>query len=301
MEDLIEELLKYLPLFWSVTGLALATTLVYYYSVFRVRRKPRNNPDKMLQVKNGTGTGRLVACIGDSNTHGNSGFNYVNWLKSNLESRGLEFCNAGYNSDLAWNVLQRLNPVITLNPDYIIILVGTNDVIASLSRESAESYVQNKNLPQQPNSVFFIDSYREIIDRIRETCDARIAMVSIPVIGENPGSVANQKASAYNSLLKDLAYEYGLDFLPVFDEQITYLRKQGVDPRKGTAEESFPITRAMMMRYILGISWDKISSVQGLYLTTDKLHMNSTGGKMIASRIEHFLTRSEELRIGTVN
>lgn len=255
----------------------------------------------MLLTRNNTAPGRLVVCVGDSNTHGNSGFSYVNWLKSNLESRGLEFCNAGYNSDLAWNVLQRIEPVIELNPEYIIIMVGTNDVIASLSRESAESYVQNKNLPQQPNSVFFIDSYRQIIDRIREVCDARIAMVSIPVIGENPGSVANQKASAYNTLLKDLAYKYGLDYLSVFDEQITYLRKQGVDPRKGTAEESFPITRSMMMRYILGVSWDKISSVQGLYLTTDKLHMNSTGGKMIASRIAHFLTRSDEPHNGTVN
>ncbi|MCA1803164.1 MAG: SGNH/GDSL hydrolase family protein [Rhodothermaceae bacterium] len=298
---MIEELLTYLPLFWSVTGLVLFSTALYYYSVFRVRRKPVNDPNILLRSMNGVPGKRLVACIGDSNTHGNSGFNYVNWLKSNLESSGLEFCNAGYNSDLAWNVLQRLNPVIALNPEYIIIMVGTNDVIASLTRESAESYMQKKDLPQQPNSVFFTDSYRLIINHIREECNARIAVVSIPVIGENPGSVANQKAAAYNTLLKDLAYQYDLDYLPVFDEQISYLRKQGVDPRNGTAEESFPITRAMMMRYILGISWDKISSVQGLYLTTDKLHMNSTGGKMIASRIEHFLTRSEELRIGTVN
>jgi acyl-CoA thioesterase I len=297
----IEELLTYLPLFWSVTGLVLVSTALYYYSVFRVRRKPVNDPNILLRSMNGVPGKRLVACIGDSNTHGNSGFNYVNWLKTNFESSGMEFCNAGYNSDLAWNVLQRLNPVIALNPEYIIIMVGTNDVIASLTRESAESYMQKKDLPQQPNSVFFTDSYRLIINRIREECNARIAVVSIPVIGENPGSVANQKAAAYNTLLKDLAYQYDLDYLPVFDEQISYLRKQGVDPRNGTAEESFPITRAMMMRYILGISWDKISSVQGLYLTTDKLHMNSTGGKMIASRIEHFLTRSEELRIGTVN
>jgi acyl-CoA thioesterase I len=294
-------LLTYLPLFWSVTGLALVSTVLYYYSVFRVRRKPFNDPEILMRSKNGTPAKRLVACIGDSNTHGNSGFNYVNWLKTNLESSGLEFCNAGYNSDLAWNVLQRLDRVIALNPEYIIIMVGTNDVVASLSRESAESYMQNKKLPQQPNSVFFIDSYRSMIDRIRAECNARIAIVSIPVIGENPGSVANQKASAYNTMLQDLAYKYGLDYLSVFEEQISYLRKQGVDPRKGTAEESFPITRAMMMRYILGISWDKISSVQGLYLTTDKLHMNSTGGKMITSRIEHFLTRSEELRIGTAN
>lgn len=298
---MIEELLTYLPLFWSVTGLGLVTASLYYYSVFRVRRKPVNDPDILLRSMNGVPGKRLVACIGDSNTHGNSGFNYVNWLKTNLESSGMEFCNAGYNSDLVWNVLQRLNPVIALNPEYIIIMVGTNDVIASLTRESAESYMQKKDLPQQPNSVFFTDSYRLIINRIREECNARIAVVSIPVIGENPGSVANQKAAAYNTLLQDLAYQYDLDYLPVFDEQISYLRKQGVDPRNGTAEESFPITRAMMMRYILGISWDKISSVQGLYLTTDKLHMNSTGGKMIASRIEHFLTRSEELRIGTVN
>jgi acyl-CoA thioesterase I len=243
----------------------------------------------------------MVACVGDSNTHGNSGFNYVDWLRTNLTEKGLEFCNAGLNSDLAWNVLQRIDPVIALNPHYIILMIGTNDVIASLSRQSAESYMQNKQLPQQPNSVFFIDSYRKIIERIRQESNARIALVSIPVIGENPGSVANQKASAYNTLIRDLAYEYDLDYLSVFDEQINYLRKQGVDPRKGTAQESFPITRAMMMRYILGISWDKISSVQGLYLTTDKLHMNSTGGKMIASRIEHFLTTSEDLRIGTVN
>jgi acyl-CoA thioesterase I len=270
--------------------------VMYYYSAFKVRRKPENAPEKLLVTMNGKPAKRLVACIGDSNTHGNSGFNYVDWLRRNLEDKGLGFCNAGYNSDLAWNVLQRVNSVIALDPHYIIILVGTNDVIASLTRESADTYMQKKELPQQPNSVFFIDSYRQIIDRIMEESNARIALVSIPVIGENPGSVANQKAAAYNSLIQELAYEYGLDYLSVFDEQINYLRKKGIDPRKGTAEESFPVTQSMMMRYILGISWDKISSVQGFYLTTDKLHMNSTGGKMIASRIESFLTTSEEVR-----
>jgi lysophospholipase L1-like esterase len=80
----------------------------------------------------------LVVCVGASIVRGNVSFNFVDLLKGRLEGKGFRFINAGVNGDLAYNVLKRLDSVINLQPDFVTILVGTNDVIATTTR-TAES------------------------------------------------------------------------------------------------------------------------------------------------------------------
>jgi len=60
-------------------------------------------------------------------------------LRERFKSDGIEFINAGVNGDLAYNVRQRIAAVIAQQPDYIIILVGTNDVTGGLSPRIGES------------------------------------------------------------------------------------------------------------------------------------------------------------------
>ena len=57
------------------------------------------------------------------------------------------FLNHGVNGDLAWNGLQRLDRVIAERPDFVTILIGTNDVNATLSERNLLRYHAFNHLP----------------------------------------------------------------------------------------------------------------------------------------------------------
>jgi hypothetical protein len=74
---------------------------------------------------------RVLCCAGASITHGRVSFNWVNLLDSWLNittsrdpSQGKwQVVNGGVNGDLAWNLLQRLQPIIDCKPNVITVLV----------------------------------------------------------------------------------------------------------------------------------------------------------------------------------
>ena len=70
---------------------------------------------------------KIIACIGDSLTHGNIGQNWVDYLRKEFPND--VFLNEGINANTAWQVIQRLDPILQCQPDLIILLIGTNDAL----------------------------------------------------------------------------------------------------------------------------------------------------------------------------
>ena len=64
---------------------------------------------------------RIIACIGDSLTHGNIGVSWVDKLRKEFPSD--IFLNEGINGDVVWHVHQRLEPILKSNPDVIILMI----------------------------------------------------------------------------------------------------------------------------------------------------------------------------------
>ena len=64
---------------------------------------------------------RIIACIGDSLTHGNIGVSWVDKLRKEFPSD--IFLNEGINGDVVWQVHQRLEPILKSNPDVIILMI----------------------------------------------------------------------------------------------------------------------------------------------------------------------------------
>ncbi len=92
----------------------------------------------------------VVVCCGDSITHGHIGYDWVGNLRKNDDSK--IYINAGINADLTWNLNQRIDDIIKHNPDYITILIGTNDAIGSQPVKLIQDYyIQTKNLPKVPS------------------------------------------------------------------------------------------------------------------------------------------------------
>jgi lysophospholipase L1-like esterase len=79
----------------------------------------------------------LVVLLGDSITAGVMSANFVDQLTVRMGHDGYQFINAGINGDAAYNLLQRLVPIIDAKPDAVAIMVGTNDLQAYLRGDAS--------------------------------------------------------------------------------------------------------------------------------------------------------------------
>ena len=117
----------------------LAILLVVEWAMIRViqyliRRPAPDNPLEYVREHKAGADKHVIVCVGDSITRGEVSYNYVDRLEARLGDR-YEVINAGINSELSYEVLQRLDQVIACEPELVTVLIGTNDANASMSDE----------------------------------------------------------------------------------------------------------------------------------------------------------------------
>jgi lysophospholipase L1-like esterase len=231
----------------------------------------------------------IVVCLGASMVRGQVSYNFVKLLSQRMAKDGFQFINAGVTGDQAYNVLMLLDSVINYQPDFVIILVGTNDVTATLSPTLARISRLTKRFPQTPSAQFYHDNMLKIVKTLKEKTSAKIALISLPVLGEDLESISNKRIKEYNALLKEIADGEQVSYLPVYERQEEYLRK--VQQGGGRPYESGGMLsiKALARHYLLRQSFDEISRKNHFLLVTDGIHMNSRGATFIADEIESFL------------
>jgi lysophospholipase L1-like esterase len=231
-------------------------------------------------------------CIGNSITHGQVSYNYVNILSERLSDNGYQFVNAGINGNLVYNVVKRLAKIIECDPDYVTILIGTNDANASLSEKNSDRYMKNMNLPEEPNEGFFKKNIEELIFQLKKQTNAKIAILSLPPIGEDINHIAYQRTKEYSGIIQDVAKKNTVDYLPLHEKITEYIQAEGQHPRL-SYDNGF---RGIMMKgifshFLLKTSFDKIAANNGFLIITDFLHLNSRGAKMTADLIENWILK----------
>ena len=133
--------------FMIILSLIVIFILLFFYSMWRSGRLPSMTPIDFINSK--ADNKNIVVCCGDSITHGRIGYDWVASLRKKNDN--FSIINAGINGDLAWNLLERLDDIIDCSPDYITILIGTNDAMGSQTKELGEDYKKRKQLPQLPD------------------------------------------------------------------------------------------------------------------------------------------------------
>ncbi|MFJ3877106.1 SGNH/GDSL hydrolase family protein [Streptomyces sp. NPDC090077] len=231
-----------------------------------------------------------VVCVGDSHTRAQVGVDYVRMLEEHAAGHPHRFTNAGVNGDLAHNVLLRLDSVIEQQPDVVTVLIGTNDANASLSEKNIRMMTRMKKLPVRPTIEWYRENLAAIAARLSEETDARIALLSLPVLGQEPDSEPVRRAGEYSQVVKETAAAYGVTYLPLYERQIRHLRTVDHTPGIAFRDGRTLSSRAAMQHFLLGRSFDSISRRRGLELTTDFIHQNSRGAAMIAAVINEFLS-----------
>lgn len=272
----------------GAASLVFAPLPTLLYALRRSGELPENSPRRFVERGLRRPSAKVVVCLGASIIHGRVSASIVDMLDARLSGDGYQLVNAGLNGDLAYNALQRLPGVIACRPDFVVVLVGTNDILSTLSRRNEAFYRRAKKLPASPNIAWYRENLQAIVARLREETQARVALCSLPVIGEDLGSPENRKVAAYNEVVREVAASAGAAFLPVHARMVDALSLLGHEgkPFEGA---NLRMLKATVQRYVLGKSFDEIASSNSFSLLTDGIHLNEQSAAIVADLVEEFL------------
>ena len=271
-------------------ALTLGLTGYLAYIAHALQQPPDRNPAWFMQNKAAYADKKIVVCVGDSITHGSVCASYVNMLQNSLTPRGYVVVNAGINSNLAWNVRQRLDAVIGCNPDIVTVLIGTNDANAMLHEANANRLIKKMNLPRHPDHDWFQDNLTQVITRLKNETHAKIVLLSLLPISEDLDSPACAAAARYSRTIKEMATRQNVAYLPLNETLTSYLAGQNRTPKVSyTGDTTNLLYSALLKHYLLGMSYDTLSNTNGLLLLIDMLHPNTRCAAMTTEIIENFI------------
>ncbi len=254
-------------------------------SLYMGNRPAEGNPSTFIPEAETEG---VIVNFGDSITHGVLSADYVQILRQ--EYPEYTFINAGINGELAWNLLQRSSEVIACDPDYITILAGTNDVLASLSPVRMKNYQKRHGIPVTADIEWYRENLEALIDLLNRETDAQIILISLPPVGEDRQSEAYRRAAEYSQVIRETASLKGTAYLPLNEEIDSILKKKAepdalpFDPDSDTS-----MYLAVVNHYTFNKSWKEISDSNNLTLLTDTIHLNEEGASLISSLIGEYL------------
>lgn len=223
-----------------------------------------------------------IVCFGDSITRGQVSFDWVAALAREWKEH--TFINLGVNGNLAYHLLRRIEQVKRHRPDLVIVLVGTNDVYALTTPALTRRYVKSGKLPQTPSGDWYEENMRAILSELQQI-PTRIALISLPPLGEDLEHEVNQKIRQYNQTLLRLKEEYACEWIDLYGAMQTYLRDYPPSKIVPVSVNLWWVVRAVLMRKLLFFSWNRISGGLGLRLTTDTIHLNETGGGLLLKEL----------------
>ncbi|MEU5216575.1 GDSL-type esterase/lipase family protein [Streptomyces sp. NPDC020807] len=234
-----------------------------------------------------------VACLGDSLTRAQLSVDYLDLLERLRPPGDVRLTRFGVNGDFAHNLAQRLDAVVAHAPDVITVLIGTNDARASLAGYPVEQVMKRKRLPERPSADWFQQCLGAVVERLRTRTDATIALLSLPVLGQQLDGAPARASWAYSRMIAEAATTHEVTYLPLHERQTEELRRADPPPipyRDPTPAASLGV---LLRRGLLRHSLDTISRRRGLLLTTDHIHQNSRGAALVAEVIDTWLpTRS---------
>lgn len=210
---------------------------------------------------------RRIVCLGDSITQGGEApGGYVWLLRQYLTAlyprQKIEVINAGISGHKSTDMRARFqSDVLDRRPDLVTISVGVNDVW--------HGFYDNHPLGDGPRGVP-LDAYRrnveEMVARAR-AANVRVVVLSTTVIHEDLSNRENARLTGYNRALQEIARRRGaifVDFKRPFKEMITAYRRT-----TGARDD---------------------------LLTTDGVHMNALGNRVMAHTLLTGLGVSPEAR-----
>jgi len=230
----------------------------------------------------------VVVFCGDSITHGHIGYDWVSALRKKDDSK--IYINAGINADLTWNLNERVDNIIKHNPDYITILIGTNDAIGSQNiKHIQDYYVSTKGLPRLPHIDWYRSELERFITTVTVQTDAKIAISTLPWLGEQSNAEIITVVKDHNDIIRSLSKKYNLTLIDLFKNFEDSIDSNNSVPYTTTEWRRIRGLRAVILHYVFGWSWNRTGKKYRLKLLCDHIHLNEKSGAIFQKLMEDFI------------
>src|SRR3990167_693964 len=290
----------------SLLVLALVLLCVIGYRLGYLPNRPPRNFAYSYKRRGALVDEDIIVCVGDSNTFGSFGIDYTQLLQN--EHRSLKVLNAGKNGATTFLLKEKsmYEPIIDIRPKYLVILIGTNDIslelapAGSMTHNLLSKQVKDKSIiPSEKtydeNTTKLLEIY--INSGIKPDC---ITIASVPLYGDtiNENNILYRKAASYSAIVKRIAENQGVHYLPLFETQKEYLEALvKANPNEKLIElkagQSSILFKAMWPVFGLGKDRDAVGRSYGFHLHTDGIHFNTTTAKQVVRLINSFLSRQK--------
>jgi lysophospholipase L1-like esterase len=236
-----------------------------------------------------------VVCLGSSTTASKGTYNWIDELQKRPQNKRFRFVNLGVGGDLSFNTVRLLDRVIALQPDRVIVLIGTNDIMASVFPNFRRFVRVWKRLSDEPSPARFEENLYFIVRKLRGGANPRIGLSSLAPLGEDPHSRdpvqarLNDLITTYNGILAAIASHEHTDYIP-FNECFQAQLAGERTPKAFTQFAIGSFYRDYVFReMILRKSFDEISRMNGWHFHIDGIHLNSKGGRILVEVVQQFL------------
>ena len=236
----------------------------------------------------------VVACLGSSTTAGRGqAFDWIGELARRPQNARFAFRNFGVGGDLAMNALARVDDVVASRPDRVIVIIGSNDILATVFPFLRRIYRVTKGLRDRPSAARFEADLTAIVRRLKAESGAEIALASLAAAGEAPQSTdpVQQRLNAlyadYRDIVRRVASEEGTAYLPFYEAM-----RAAVSAEPGQAFRRFQplrLYRDTFRFFVLRRSGEEIARQNGWRFHVDGIHLNRRGGMILAGLVQVFL------------
>jgi len=237
----------------------------------------------------------IVACVGSSSTAARGTYDWIAEVGKRPRNERFRFLNFGVGGDLSHNVVSRLDAVAATTPDRVIVLIGSNDILATVFPNFRRFARAFKGAAGEPSPEQFRQNLDDIAIRLREHTLATVALSSLAPVGEDLRSRdpvqrrLNELFAQYNDIIREVSTAHETRYLPFYEAFLEHLARSGTT--KSFSRLSFPrLYRDYLFREgIQRCSFDDISRMNGWAFHIDGIHLNSRGGAILVDVVQQFL------------
>jgi lysophospholipase L1-like esterase len=293
--------------------------LVVFITAERLSRPPHNGPHEFVKQDNKRGKRdedeRVLVCLGDSLTHGACSANWVDdvvpsltkQLQKDIKTKTtLTVVNAGQNGICTHTVLhEKVNHVVACRPDYIFIMIGSNDAMAIYREDWASERMHAWNLTEKPTEDVLIRNLTDTVKALLDQTTAVIAIATLPPFGENVNSASNKIIQSINSRIKTLEYHFlgeiksdsrettrvsVIDVNSALWAEINSQRSRKNTKPTHSIDMFLPYATVMgILHCVFGLSWNALTRLSGNVVLCESLHLNEDGGSILRNEVVHWL------------
>jgi lysophospholipase L1-like esterase len=236
-----------------------------------------------------------IACLGSSTTASRGTYKWIDELEKRPQNSRFRFVNFGVGGDLSFNTVGLLDRVIAVRPRRVIVLIGTNDIMASFFPNFRRFVRIFKGLAEEPSAARFEENLNFIVHRLQRGANARVGLSSLAPLGEDPNSShpvqarLNELIATYNDIIRKVASTGRADYLPFWESFEDHLVQAGtIKPFTRFSFASF-YRDYLFREMILRQSFDQISAINGWQFHIDGIHLNTNGGRILTEVVQQFL------------